>query len=292
MSSPDNIRSRQAEMFVELRPVAQGLEEALRVALNSWKEFITALEHAAQLYDQYASFIPTTRNADRVGLDASVGVTADAVKLCKTFKKTASMWSLSDEVVELRAQLFTEWTLWRRTGRRLSKIADITAARKQEMHKVKKMRKSVAALERAKSEADGRHLVKTLESQITSTEASIKKHDAAIAEEFKTMLKKSLLRDHSGAAKTGHALSNVGRGLVNAFHSFNEDASVLPVTPVVARTPAMGIPLQINVQAGQRSQPATQTRTEAEYGGGFPYASTGWPLDENSLEERRVSLSA
>ncbi|KPA73844.1 hypothetical protein ABB37_09484 [Leptomonas pyrrhocoris] len=290
--SLDSIRSRQTNTLLELRPIVQDLEEAIRDALISWKQFAKALENVAQLYDQYASFIPTAGNAGEVGLDASLGVTAEIVKACKTLKQTTNLWSQSDEVVDLRAQLYAEWCVWRRTERRLAKVVDVAVERRQQTQKLRDMQKSVEALARKKSTPEVDRAVKSLQCEMKTAEDSVKSKDVAIASDFKAVLKKSLLREGGGAAKTGYALRNAGRGLMKAFEGFSNMAAVSAATPAISRTPVMGVPLEIDFRASQRAQPATPASTEAEYGHGFPYALSESPLNVISFGARRISIAA
>jgi hypothetical protein len=153
----------------------------------------------ANLYERFVGFIPISESAADVGLDASAGLVADVGKACKNFHKTVDLRSLSDEVVDMRAQLFEEWAVWRWTERRLCSVEDCVLERATQMAEVAAMQKSVKAL-RSKRTTTTDPTVKSLQKKIHSTNESVKSSDAAVVNHFKGILKMPLLHEHRGAA--------------------------------------------------------------------------------------------
>lgn len=295
-SAADEIRSRQAKRLLELRPIVDELEQASRDALKAWKFFTISLETIAHLNDKLAAAFPSAEDAKAVGLDASIVASADTVKLYKTFRKTVNLWSLSDEVVDMRAQLYEEWAVWRRTQRRVGNVQALALERRQEMEKFAELQKSATALRhRSNSISNAASLKKTLERKMKSTEESMKKKDDEISTEFKNLLKKSVLREHNGSLKTGYALRNAGRGMVKAFDGFSNGGELASaVVPEITRTPTVGVPLEINMPTALRTQPATPTAVEAVYGLGFPYNSQASILNDDVTdgeENQPISLT-
>lgn len=297
--NPNIIRHRQASSLKELRPIVQDLESATRDALNTWKRFTITMEKVAELYTRYASAVPSATEADDLDLATFAGIDSDAVKQCRTFKRVVTRWSLSDAVVDMRAALFAEWAAWNRTERRFVQVYDADVERTAQLQQLRALRRQVEALPKKK---DASHLAteKALTAEMSLLRVYVRRSDAFVAHEFASFLKKSLPHNRLGAAKTSAALHRVGRCLVKAFAHLSAEESegereenvLVYGTSEIARTPALGVPLEVDGGAGRRSRPAIPASTEAEYGRGFPYQSADEVYDETPVAEGRAAIAA
>lgn len=293
--SRDKIRERQTKTVLELRPIVQDLVKASREALTAWKFLTESLESIAHLYDQFATLIPSPENMKDLGLEESLGISDQTAKVCKAFKKTVSRWRASDEVIEVRAQLYDELMVWRRTERRLATVTVAAVARKSEDEQMRAMLQDIKALRKkdktiGKGGADA--VTAELQAKIQMTKTSVKERDGVVGGELKSLLKKSILREPTGAAKTGYVLRRVGRVMAKAFDGFTKGGEDVDfTTPDILQTPVMGVPLELDYPANRPSLPATPASTEAEYGQGVPYRSSDEPQSDATPEDARVSVT-
>lgn len=194
-----HVRSRQEAVLSKLHPIMVDLESASREALNTWKHFTLAMEKVACLYSRYVDVIPAAATAADVGLDPSVAAPPDTENLLKKFKTTVKKWSLSDAVVDVRAQLFAEWAVWNRMERRLENVEALVEERTQYLRKIRAWQLEVDKLEHSnkKKSADNtvnasRDDVNRLKRDIKDVRALVRVRDADVAEDFAELVKRCL----------------------------------------------------------------------------------------------------